>query len=1109
MITNGRFYTAITGDGPQGNDKYSSELKASIEEAGQLCIDNLNAESYYPIMLLGSIQSGKTRAFIGLMSLCFDNGFDMTIILTKCSKALVQQTVSRMAKEFENFRTGNATESDVVAQDILGIDFRGAKTREEKEGCVSKFLRRYKGKKRIIVVKKEGANVDRMNMFVEELIRQNSYKRILIVDDEADITSIGYEKSTTQRKDSQNDITLRRISGAVNTMRKNLHSNIEHVVMQVTATPYALYLQPECFANDSIMPIKPRRTVVLPTGKGYIGGQYYFMDAEDESSPNYDKAKHLLRIVLQEEMDILNGSGKNSGKNSLINDRRSVKPEHFINGQKKKSTYKLPSLRSWLFDLLVGAAIIQLNPGNEGIYLAAVMHAATAKATHSAEMYHIEGGLNDIELALGDDINNEDVAYFIEQAYNGYIKPVKAYGVLQMPTIEEVKYKIAHIEGNTLDGLLKEVDIKAINSDEDIMTKLDSKTGELKLESSITIFVGGQVLDRGITIPNMISFFYGRDPKSMQQDTVMQHCRMFGYRKEYLLSVTRFYTTYRIFSDMKEIMIRDTILRDRMIRNGSGEVVYLEAGAKIKACSPQKILASNINSIMPEKRYLPVGFDVDKKKAKRVYSEIDDILLENDAYLPEDKLHYGKDGVTDGMYRVIDSETALKLIRTAYSTLKPLDDGRCTRVEDIEPVFLFSLSENARNDNDEIALIVRKGRKLSKMKRHGTAYQDGPDDGNNEGALARELRLKMPVLVLTEQIHEDWGARFWWPVYYTPEDMNMGIYAEAQAKTGVEENIGSMSSVPIVVDRFKMFDDVGLDDNFVDCLNSKIDEIKDFYDSQFKMDGMISNTKKRKSVECVIDIQSSGTLYSELSAEEQLEYKFDKANKIVAKLNIPDDAKQIIADYFELLRNKQLNDEARESFRENLTLNDIDELRRKRLTNIAEEAENIILQSNELCGAFFPSSNGNCKIHIYYETILEVCKSRGYDEKSMLKFCGNVLAHELYHALHYADVLTESGRWIYKNKDYFKQGVVQEALAEYFTLCYAKKQDIEEPDKIGLVSIIRDTRNVEEFPNDGGYSGALKLEEKEVSGGYGRDNAEYARIYKDSMTDMPKAFYKL
>lgn len=153
MNTKGKYYTTITGE-DFGNEKYTKEMKDSIEQAAKLCLDNLGSNTYNPIMLLGSIQSGKTRAFIGLMALCFDNDFDMTIILTKCSKALVEQTVSRLTAEFDCFRTGNSTVGDIIAQNILDIDFRGAKTMADKEYVVNQFLKRYRGKKRIIVVKK-------------------------------------------------------------------------------------------------------------------------------------------------------------------------------------------------------------------------------------------------------------------------------------------------------------------------------------------------------------------------------------------------------------------------------------------------------------------------------------------------------------------------------------------------------------------------------------------------------------------------------------------------------------------------------------------------------------------------------------------------------------------------------------------------------------------------------------------------------------------------------------------------------------------------------------------------------------------------------------------
>ena len=39
-----------------------------------------------PGMLLGKIQSGKTKTFLGAIALAFDNGFDIAVILTKGTK---------------------------------------------------------------------------------------------------------------------------------------------------------------------------------------------------------------------------------------------------------------------------------------------------------------------------------------------------------------------------------------------------------------------------------------------------------------------------------------------------------------------------------------------------------------------------------------------------------------------------------------------------------------------------------------------------------------------------------------------------------------------------------------------------------------------------------------------------------------------------------------------------------------------------------------------------------------------------------------------------------------------------------------------------------------
>ena len=108
---------------------YQMELQKCIEDACQYCIDMTVSQSAagiadkenHPIMLLGKIQSGKTRAFTGLMALAFDNRFDMVFILTKNSKALVQQTYKRMRREFNDFIHDNEIEVFDIMKVLEGL----------------------------------------------------------------------------------------------------------------------------------------------------------------------------------------------------------------------------------------------------------------------------------------------------------------------------------------------------------------------------------------------------------------------------------------------------------------------------------------------------------------------------------------------------------------------------------------------------------------------------------------------------------------------------------------------------------------------------------------------------------------------------------------------------------------------------------------------------------------------------------------------------------------------------------------------------------------------------------------------------------------------------
>ena len=204
-----------------------------------------------PGMLLGKIQSGKTRAFLGVIALAFDNGYDITIILTKGTKALVEQTLKRLHEDFGVFED----ENKVQIHDIMMFP----------KNMVPYEL----NQKLIIVAKKETHNLKRIVDVLTTTYPDLQNKRILFIDDEADFASISFHKGKESGLIEQG-----KIAGKIDEIRTKVEkSNF----LQVTATPYSLYLQPdkESGQDGGVVPKRPAFTVLLPIHEQYVGGDYY------------------------------------------------------------------------------------------------------------------------------------------------------------------------------------------------------------------------------------------------------------------------------------------------------------------------------------------------------------------------------------------------------------------------------------------------------------------------------------------------------------------------------------------------------------------------------------------------------------------------------------------------------------------------------------------------------------------------------------------------------------------------------------------------------------------------------------------------------------------
>ena len=102
---------------------------------------------------------------------------------------------------------------------------------------------------------------------------------------------------------------------------------------------------------------------------------------------------------------------------------------------------------------------------------------------------------------------------------------------------------------------------------------------DVAVESPYNLFVGGNKLGRGVTIKNLLVSYYGRNPRSPQADTVLQHARMYGYRRKDIGLLRLFLppVLHRVF---KAINKMERGLRELIARQPTEEFrgIYLESG---------------------------------------------------------------------------------------------------------------------------------------------------------------------------------------------------------------------------------------------------------------------------------------------------------------------------------------------------------------------------------------------------------------------------------------------------------------------------------------------------------------------------------------------------
>ena len=290
--------------------------------------------------------------------------------------------------------------------------------------------------------------------------------------------------------------------------------------LQVTATPYCLYLQPDGELNlngNIVKPFKPRFTSIVPTHSAYIGGHQYFVESADADS----MYSHLYHQIDQKCIAVLGHEDKRYINNAI-------------------SSGNIYGLTYALVAYFMATAVRRLQMKEEGkdYKTSAIIHVDIDKKNHDWQRRLVVKLIKSIESAILDE-DRSDLRIWIamENVYKDFLESNEkgqksGLITVKVPTQDEILNEMRTI----FSPKHPNYHVQPVNSDEDMVSILDEETGELKLECAANIFIGGNILDRGVTIKNMLCFFYGRNPKTSNKTQCFStlECMVHALKKTWL-----------------------------------------------------------------------------------------------------------------------------------------------------------------------------------------------------------------------------------------------------------------------------------------------------------------------------------------------------------------------------------------------------------------------------------------------------------------------------------------------------------------------------------------------------------------------------------------------
>ena len=168
------FYQNYIGNVTKNDGRTRASVDATIDRVNRLLAEQPANARRVSGLVVGRVQSGKTRNYVGLTLKAVEEGWNVIIVLTSANTALAEQTQGRLAKDYK--RSGVGDHNSRKLNFLEPVENDEPTALEVGDGS---FF--YWG-----VAMKEKASLQRIHVWLEQWRQHCPKMRVLVIDDEAD-----------------------------------------------------------------------------------------------------------------------------------------------------------------------------------------------------------------------------------------------------------------------------------------------------------------------------------------------------------------------------------------------------------------------------------------------------------------------------------------------------------------------------------------------------------------------------------------------------------------------------------------------------------------------------------------------------------------------------------------------------------------------------------------------------------------------------------------------------------------------------------------------------------------------------------------------------------